>query len=89
VEAVGAKVTDGAELAAVVGAAETVGGILDDRDAFLPGQLHQRLHVHRIATDMNGDDRFGARGDLPGHVHRVQVDRIALDVGEDDPGALA
>ncbi len=66
-----------------------VGDVLDDRHASLLGDGHQRVHVGRVAREVNGDDRLRARGDLAAHVLGVDAEGVRLDVGEDDGAAEA
>ena len=63
-----------------------LGGVLDDRDAAAAADLQERLHVGRLAVQVDRQDRPGPPRDLAldlAQVHRVG-DRI--DVDEDRRG---
>ena len=67
--------------------AEAMGGVFDHRDSVLARKAHDRGHIRRITTDVDGNDSLGLFGDLSGHVLRVYVDGCGVDVGEDNLGA--
>ena len=88
-ETVRAEMSDGAKLAALVFTAETVRRIFKDKDAMLFRQCHDRIHVHRIATDMHGHDHLRFRRDLARHIGGIHVERSGINISEDELRARA
>jgi hypothetical protein len=64
-----------------------LGAVLDDRDAALPRQLHDRIHVARPARQMHGDDGAGARREHGPDRVRRQVLAVRIDIGHHRYGA--
>ena len=52
-----------ADAAAVVFGAVRLGGVLDHDQAVLPGDLHDRVHVGRLAVEVDRHDGLGPRRD--------------------------
>ena len=75
---------DGTELAALVLAAEGMRSILKDDDIMLLCQLHNGIHINRIAANMHRHDHLRLVGNLPGHVFRVHIKRQRVNVGKDN-----
>jgi len=86
VEAEGAGMADGAELPALVGAADALAGVLDD-DEVAPGRDgHDRVHVAGRTPHVDRDDGAGARADRL--LDRLRIDGDALvDVDDHRDGA--
>ena len=80
VEAEAAEMADRAELASLVFAAKAMRRILHHHDVVLLRQLHDRIHLHRIAADVHGDDNLRLRRDLARHVGGIHVDRTWIDI---------
>ena len=72
VEAEGADVADGAELAALIAAAHALAGILDDEQVAPPRDVHDRVHVAGRAPHVHGD--HGARRRADGGLDRRGID---------------
>ena len=67
--------------------ADRLGGVLDDRDAALPGGRHDRGHLGHLAEEVDGDDRAGSLRDPFGHPGRVDVEGHRVHIHEDGRGA--
>ena len=72
VEGVGAQLPDRAEAAAVVGAAEGLGRVLQEQQVVLLGDGSQAVQVAGIADHVHRQDGPRVRGDARFHVGRVQ-----------------
>ncbi len=85
-QAEGGHVCQAACPAAVVGRAEGERGVLHDLQAVCPRDLHDRVHLDRVAELVGDDDGPGARGDAPAYVFGVDVARVGFAVREDRHG---
>jgi hypothetical protein len=61
--------------------------ILDQHEAVPSLQLEDRIEVDRMAGEVHDDDGPGARGDRCGELHRIDVEGLGIDVGQDRRGA--
>jgi hypothetical protein len=62
-EAEGADIADGADLAPAPLRAVGVGAVLHQVEAVLAGDLHQAVQVCRVTAHVHADNRFGGGGD--------------------------
>ncbi len=69
--------------AALVERAMSVGGVLDDIKRVSAGDLQQRIHVHDLPVEVNGQDCFGARGDGCFDLRYIHVECHAVDIHKD------
>ena len=88
-----AEAADGFRVAPLVGGAEGLGGVLDERDLVAGADLDDGVHVRRLAVGVDGDDGLGlgAPADAVGEgllqQGRVQVPGAGLAVHENGGGA--
>ena len=75
------------ERPALVGRAETLRSVLDDRQVVLAGNRVDRVDVGALAVQRDRHDRLGARRDRRFEQRRIHVVRARIDVDEDRPGA--
>ena len=83
----GPDMADGAHRAALVARPVGLGAVLDDLQAALGGQGHDRVHVAGPAGQVHADHRPGARGQHRADARGGDVLRIAVDLGEHRCGA--
>src|SRR5258707_506404 len=69
-----------------VAGADRLRGVLDDREAVRAGDLVDRVHVGRLAVEVDRDHGPRAGRDRVLEPGRVEVERLGLDVDEDRPG---
>ena len=60
-----------------------LGRVLDQRQAVLPGQLQQGIHVGRLPVDMHRHDRPGLLRDPFLHLFGIEGEVPRIDVGQD------
>ena len=63
------------------------GGVLDDREAVRLGELEHRVHVDRVAVDVDGHDRPRARADPRRDLDPIHAPRLRIAVDEHGYGA--
>ncbi len=83
IEAEGAKRPDGPGAAPLVPGAVGLAGVLDHRQAVPGGDLEDRVHVGRLAVQVDGHDRPGAWRDGRFDQSRIDVVRARVDVDPD------
>jgi hypothetical protein len=101
VEGEGADAPDGSHAPPLVPRPVGLGGVLDDLQTMLGRHGEERVHVDRVAVEVDRDDCAGPRGQLPSRVHRVDAPRLwfgidqhgdrpreADDVGRRDEGQV-
>ena len=76
-------VAEVARLLAVVLGAGGLGRVLDDRDAAVPGDGEDRIHLGGLAVQVDGHDRRGLARDRRRELRGVHVVRRTIDVDED------
>lgn len=87
-EAGAAKSAEVATFVAMVGGAEALGGVFDDRDvAMAGGDGVDGVHVGGLAVEADREDGLGAVGDLGFDEGGVDVAGVGFDVDEDRLGA--
>ena len=86
-EGEGGRVAEAPDRQAVYLCAVRLGAILDDVDAALPGQRHDRRHVRRPAAKMHRDDRLGSGRDRGGDGFGIDVAAVPVDIDEHRDGA--
>ncbi len=70
-------------MAALVCGPVRFGRVFDDLDAVLARQFHQRVHVHGMAVDVDGDDGFGARRELGRDLLHVHLPVVGFVIDQD------
>ncbi len=88
VQAEGADVADGPDLAALVLRAVGLAGILDHEELVLLRDGQDRVHVGGQPLDVHGDDGLRARGDGRLELRGIHAVRPRVDVDEDRDGVL-
>ena len=78
-----ADVADRADAAASIAGAVCLCAVLDHLDPARARKLHDRIHVRRIAAEVNDDDRAGAIGQHRPDCFSRDVAAIALHIGKD------
>ena len=69
---------------ALVFPAKRMGGILQDKEGMLLREVHDRIHVHRIAPDVHRYDHLRLPCDLARHIVRIHVQGPRVHVGKHD-----
>jgi hypothetical protein len=87
VEAERHEIAQGPDAPAPPGAAEGLGGVLDDAKPVGLGEGVEAVAVHRQAGEVHRQNRAGRGGDGGRHAVEVEVARDRIDVDEDRPGA--
>jgi len=64
-----------------------LGGVFHQREIVFAANRQNRVHVERVAVEMDRHDRFGARRDGALDQLRVQVERCVIGIHKDRPGA--
>src|SRR6267378_8531702 len=74
-----AQVADAAHSTPLVLSAMSLGGVFDDNQIMTPCDLQNRIHVGRLAVEMNGHDRLSAFRDRALDLTYVHCERLRLD----------
>ncbi len=80
---------DRAGAAAFEFGADRLGGVLDNHELMLLGDLHQGVHVGHLAVEVHGHDGARAGGDFCLDLRHVQVVGGGINIHEDGRGADA
>ena len=82
-----------AELAALVGRAERLRGVIENEQAFRLGDRQKRIVVGRQAEQIDRDQHLGLEPvtlggrDRARHARRIEIERGRIDIGENRRGA--
>ena len=65
-----------------------LGGVFHEREIVLAANRQNRVHIERMAVEMDGHHRLGARGDGAFDQLRVQVERRVLGIHKNRMSAV-
>ena len=83
VEGIAGEITEESDGFAAVGRAPGLGAVFDDEQVMLAREGHDRVHVGRVAGEMDDHDRLGFRREAAADVGGVEIVGVRVDVGED------
>ena len=82
IEREGAGITPRADHAAILGRAMCLRAVLDDPQAVLLGEGHDRGHVRRLAVKVHRDDAHGARREFRFKERGIDGERVRIGVAK-------
>ena len=77
----GGNMPEGADLSTLVHRSVGMGNVLDDIELVTVGDLHDGIHVARIAEIVNNHDRLGLGRDAPLQILRIKA-QLVVDITE-------